>query len=104
MRTTRTARRGADGERAVAYRDLREYLGVLESRGKLFRIQNEVDRAWETSAIVRRVFERIPDAKRPALFFERIKGASMPMTVGVLGASREIYALALECRVDEIPD
>ncbi len=88
----------------MAYKDLREYLGVLEARGKLFRVKNEVDRTWETSAITRRVFERIPEDKRPALYFERIKGSTMPMTVGVLGASREIYALALECAVEEIPD
>src|SRR3954451_13375656 len=91
-------------ERGVAYTDLREYLGVLEAKGKLFRVKNEVDRTWETSAISRRVFDRLPDEKRPSLFFERIKGSPMPMTIGVLGASRVMYSLALGCTVDEMPD
>ena len=36
---------------------------------------------------MRRVFQRIPPASRPAMMFERIKGHRMPLVAGVLGAS-----------------
>src|SRR6266581_8358087 len=88
----------------MAYADLREYLAALERTGKLFRVQAEVDNAWEIAAVTRRVFQRIPERDRPGLLFEHVKGCDMPVTVGVLGASREVYALALECSVDEIAD
>ena len=86
----------------MAYRDLRHYLATLEAHGKLRRITARVDPAWELAAITRRVFERYPDADRPALLFERVGGSSMPVAVGVLGGSRAIYALAMETSVDDI--
>lgn len=88
----------------MAYRDLREYLAVLEARGKLHHVKKEVDPGWEVAAVLRRVFQRIPPARRPALMFERVRGHGMPLVAGVLGASPEIYALALETTVDQIAD
>ena len=40
----------------MAYRDLREYVGVLEERGKLHHVTAEVDKDWEIAAVCRRVF------------------------------------------------
>jgi UbiD family decarboxylase len=88
----------------MAYADLREYLDTLQRAGKLFRITGEVDSGWEIAAVTRRVFQRVPEPERPGLLFERVKGFDMPVTVGILGASREVYALALQCRVDEVAD
>jgi UbiD family decarboxylase len=88
----------------MAYRDLREYLQALEVRGKLHHVKKEVDPNWEVAAVLRRVFQRIPRDRRPAVVFERIKGHTMPLVAGVLGASPEIYALALETTVDKIAD
>jgi UbiD family decarboxylase len=88
----------------MAYVDLRDYLDALERSGKLFRVRNEVDNEWEIAAVTRRVFQRIPEQDRPGLFFERVKGFDMPVTVGILGASREVYATALQCKVEEVPD
>src|SRR5436309_3693802 len=36
--------------------------------------------------------------------FEHIKGHRMPLVAGILGASPEVYALALETTVDQIAD
>ncbi|MGH7832444.1 MAG: UbiD family decarboxylase [Candidatus Binatia bacterium] len=80
----------------MPYRDLREYLGVLEKHGKLRRIQKEVDKDWEIAAVCRQLFLKIPPAQRPALMFEKISGFTIPLVAGVLGASREIYAIGLE--------
>src|SRR3977135_576303 len=46
----------------------------------------------------------MPEKGRPGLRFEHVMGSDRPVTVGILGASREVYALALECTVDEIAD
>ena len=88
----------------MAYKDLREYLAALELRGKLHHVKKEVDPGWEVAAVLRRVFQRIPPDRRPAVMFDRIRGHGMPLVAGALGASPEIYALALETTVDKIAD
>src|SRR5260370_41293234 len=88
----------------MAYADLRQYLAALDREGKLFRVQAEVERDWEIAAVTRRVFQRIPEKDRPGLLFERVKGSDIPVTVGILGPSPEVYALALHCSVDGIAD
>lgn len=52
------------------YRDLREYMALLERSGELHRIRAEVDWDLELGAITRRVCNR----RGPALLFENIKG------------------------------
>jgi UbiD family decarboxylase len=89
----------------MAYADLRDYLNTLQRLGKLLRIQREVDNEWEIAAVTRRVFQRIPEGDRPGLLFEHVKGfPGIPVTVGILGASREVYALALRCKVEDVAD
>ncbi|MGE5304295.1 MAG: UbiD family decarboxylase [Alphaproteobacteria bacterium] len=86
----------------MAYKDLRHYLAVLEEKGLLCHVSAEVDKEWEISAICRRVFQKIPERNRPALMFDRIKGHDVPLVIGVLGGSRQIYATALECEVEKV--
>src|SRR5260370_41240234 len=88
----------------MAYADLRQYLAALDREGKLFHVRAEVEREWEIAAVTRRVFQRIPEKDRPGLLFEHVKGSDIPVTVGILGASREAHALALQCSVAEIAD
>jgi len=80
----------------MAYADLREYLSVLEKNGKLKRVKKQVDKDWELAAVCRQLFHKIAPEKRPALLFENVKGFSIPVAAGVLGASKQIYALGLE--------
>jgi UbiD family decarboxylase len=82
------------------YADLREYMQVLKTKGKLHQIEAEVDKDWEIAALCRRVFQRIPEKERPALLFNRVKGFSNPVLVGAIGASRSVYALALDTQPD----
>lgn len=79
----------------MPYKDLREYLKVLETKGLLCHITAEVDKDWEISAVARHTFRSIPQERRPALMFDRIRGYDIPLVVGILGGSREIYATAL---------
>src|SRR3990167_2345243 len=87
----------------MPYADLREFLNRLETSGKLHRITNPVDKDWEIAAVSRIVFESISETQRPALLFERVKGFEIPVVAGVLGASRSIYCLALECELKDVP-
>src|SRR3990170_5134780 len=86
----------------MAYKDLREYLAVLEQKGLLCHVTAEVDKDWEISAVCRQTFRKIPQERRPALMFDRIKGHDIPLVVGILGGSREIYATALETEVGNV--
>jgi len=88
----------------LPYRDLREYLTRLEETGNLWKIKAEVDKDWEIAAVARRVFQKVPEERRKGLLFENVKGFKTPVCGGILGASREIYALSLETTVDKIQD
>ena len=86
----------------MPYRDLREYLQVLEGKGLLCHVKAEVDKDWEISAVCRQTFRTIPQERRPALMFDRIKGSDIPLVVGILGGSRAIYATALETNLEGV--
>ena len=86
----------------MAYRDLRHYLDVLERKGKLRRVAKEVDKDWELACIARWVFQSLPESERFGLWFENVNGFDVPVVLGALGASREVYALALETTPEKI--
>src|SRR5262249_53071388 len=88
----------------MAYKDLREYLAALEVRGKLHHVKKEVDPNWEVAAVIRRVFQRIPPARRPGVLCEPLRGPGLPLVAGIRGAWPEVYARALETTVDQIGD
>ncbi len=85
----------------MPYTDMREYIGALEREGLLRRVTVEVDKDWEIAAVTKRVFQRLPEERRPGVLFERVKGFSIPVVVGILGSSPEVYAMALECTPHE---
>ncbi|MDP2646968.1 MAG: UbiD family decarboxylase [Desulfobacterales bacterium] len=86
----------------MPYKDLRQYITVLENRGKLHRVTKTVDKDWEIAAVCRHLFETVPGAQRPALLFESVAGFAIPVLVNAIGGSREIYALGLDVRVEDI--
>jgi UbiD family decarboxylase len=86
----------------MPFTDLRQFLKKLEAHGKLHRITKPVDKDWEIAAVSKVAFETIPELRRPALLFEKVIGYDMPLVLGALGASREIYCLALECDLQSI--
>ena len=82
----------------MAYKDLREFIKVLEEKGLLKRITVEVDPILEIAEIN----DRIVKKGGPALLFERPKGSRFPCVVNLFG-SFERMKLALEVRdLDEI--
>ena len=88
----------------MAYKDLRQYLERLDGAGLLRHVTAEVDKDWEISAVARHTFRSIAQDRRPALMFENVKGHDIALVVGILGGSRTIYSMAMECPVDEAQD
>ncbi len=89
------------------YKDLRHYVEVLESRGKLIRITAEINKDTELHPLVRWQYRGLPEKDRKAFLFENttdIKGRkySIPVLVAAHAGSREIYAMAMMCKTNEI--
>ncbi len=75
----------------MAYKDLREFVRVLEKRSLLKRISVEVDPVLEITEIT----DRVSKAGGPALLFEKVRGSDYPVLINTFG-SRERICLALE--------
>jgi len=91
----RSAALAADAHAApVAWRDLREWLALIEANGLLKRVDQPVDPDEELSAIT---FMATRRADAPALLFERLAGdrSGSRVLTNMLGASKERYALAV---------
>ncbi|BEU87293.1 menaquinone biosynthesis decarboxylase [Selenomonas sp. TAMA-11512] len=87
----------------MAFKDLREFIELLESRGLLRRIQAEVDPELEITEITDRV-SKMEGEKNVALLFENVKGSSMPVLMNAFGSmERMCMALGVES-LDDIAD
>ena len=91
------------------YKDLREYIGVLAAEDKLFRITREINKDTDLVPLVRWQFQGLPESKRKAFLFDNVIDARGrrfpgPVLVAAYAPSREIYALGMKCRPEEIPD
>lgn len=89
------------------YKDLREFLGVLEEKGKLRKVQRKINKDTELHPLVRWQFRGLPERERTGFLFENltdIKGNSYNSRVAtsVLAANREVYALGMKCKPDQI--
>src|SRR3954451_23412335 len=89
-----------DGNDTQAVRlDLQEHLADLEARGLLARIDHPVNKDTELHPLVRLQFiGGIPETERKAFLFTNVvDGAGrrygMPVVVGSIAASAEIYSL-----------
>jgi UbiD family decarboxylase len=90
------------------YADLQEHVAALEKAGLLYRITEPVNKDTELHALVRWQYRGgIPEQDRKAFLFTNVtdsKGRSydMPVIVGALAGSREIYRIGLNVPKDEI--
>ncbi|MCC6887809.1 MAG: UbiD family decarboxylase [Hyphomicrobiales bacterium] len=87
-------RRSAGDGTAPGWRDLRDWLALLETHRELKRIEPAVDPIEELSAIT---YMATRQAGAPALLFERFHSNPFEARVlaNMLGASKERYALAV---------
>src|SRR5262245_46513122 len=79
---------------AVNWRDLREWIALIERNGELKRVAKPVDAEEELSAIT---YMATRNEKAPALLFENVSGdnSSSSVLANMLGSSKERYALAV---------
>ena len=70
----------------MRYRDLRDFIAQLESRGELKRVAAEVDPRLEMTEICDRVLK----AGGPAVLFERPKGHTMPVLGNLFGTPKRV--------------
>ncbi|MBF0161330.1 MAG: UbiD family decarboxylase [Magnetococcales bacterium] len=82
-----------------SFPDLRAFVAFLESRGKLVRVQAEVDAHLEITEICRRLLAE----SGPAVLFERVKGSSMPVLANLFG-SQERVGLAIGRTLEELAE
>ena len=74
----------------MSFRDLRDFIKLLENEGELIRIHSEVDPYLEVTEISDRTLRQ----GGPALLFENLKGSNIPLLANLFGNTRRI-ALAM---------
>lgn len=90
------------------YADLHDHLEELDRRGLLVRVEREINKDTELHPLVRWQFRGgIAEKDRKAFLFTNVvdsKGRKfdIPVAVGVLAASRDIYRTGIGCELDEI--
>ncbi|MDP2644709.1 MAG: UbiD family decarboxylase, partial [Desulfobacterales bacterium] len=89
------------------YKELREHIAALEAHGKLVRVTEQINKDTELMPLVRWQFRGLPEEDRKAFIFNNVvdvKGRKydIPVLVASHSASREIYALAMQCKPEEI--
>jgi len=91
-----------------AYRDLHEHLKALEEAGLLIRVERAINKDTEMHPLVRWQFRGgIAEKDRKAFLFTNVtdgKGRKydIPVVVGALAASREIYRMGMGCPLEKI--
>ena len=70
----------------MKYKDLREFIAMLEAQGELKRITAEVDPYLEITEICDRTLR----AGGPALLFENVKGHTMPLLGNLFGTPKRV--------------
>ena len=93
-----------------AYPDLHDHLATLEARGLLVRVDRQICKDTEMHPLVRWQFRGgFPEHERKAFLFTNVVDAKgnkydIPVVVGALAASREIYRIGLGCELDKIAE
>ena len=91
-----------------SYPDLHEHLKTLERAGLLVTVSRPINKDTEMHPLVRWQFRGgIAERERKAFLFTNVtdsKGRKydIPVVVGALAASREIYRLGMNCELDRI--
>ena len=85
------------------HKDLREHIQRLEANGRLIRIKREINKDTELMPLVRCQFRGLPEKDRKAFLFENVVDAkgkkyNVPVLVGSHAASREVYAIGMNCK------
>jgi 3-polyprenyl-4-hydroxybenzoate decarboxylase len=91
------------------FKDLREHLAALDKAGLLVKIDEQINKDTELMPLVRWQFRGLSEEERRAFMFTNVVDAKgrkydIPVVVGTLAASRQIYGFGLQCKPEEIVD
>ena len=81
----------------MKYRDLREFVALLEERGELRRVAAPVSADLEITEIS----DRMVKSGGPALLFENVEGHSAPLLINLFGTHKRV---ALALGVEDVED
>lgn len=84
----------------MPFKDLREFMDLLERKELLTRIETEVDPEWEINGICR----KLQDDNGPAVLFEKVKGYPFCPLLANLFSRIEMHLLALETTKEKLYD
>src|SRR5580704_8963000 len=102
--------RRAAGRPAGPPLDFQEHLKRLEAAGLLVRVDRPVNKESELHPLVRWQFQGgLKEGQRRAFLFTNVTGAGghrydIPVAIGALASSAEIYAIGMGCTVGQIGD
>jgi len=105
---TKPTTRAASGAPSRGYPDLHEHLEALERAGLLVTVDRPINKDTEMHPLVRWQFRGgIEEPDRKAFLFTRVVDSKkrkyeIPVVVGALAASREIYRIGMGCALDKI--
>ncbi len=91
------------------FKDLREHIAALDQAGLLVKIDEQINKDTELMPLVRWQFRGLSEEERRAFMFTNVIDAKgrkydIPVVVGTLAASRQIYGFGLQCKPEEIVD
>ena len=91
------------------FKDLREHIAALDKAGLLVKIDEQINKDTELMPLVRWQFRGLLEEQRRAFMFTNVVDAKgrkydIPVIVGSLAASRQIYGFGLQCQPEEIVD
>ncbi|MGZ9262342.1 MAG: UbiD family decarboxylase [Candidatus Binatia bacterium] len=91
------------------FKDLREHIAALDKAGLLVKIDERINKDTELMPLVRWQFRGLPEEERRAFMFTNVVDAKgrkydIPVVVGTLAATRQIYGFGLQCAPEEIVD
>ena len=95
---------------ARGYPDLHDHIATLDEAGLLIRVDREINKDTEMHPLVRWQFRGgIPEHERKAFLFTNVVDSrgrryDIPVIVGGLAASREIYRRGIGCELDRIEE
>ncbi|MDP2719123.1 MAG: UbiD family decarboxylase [Dehalococcoidia bacterium] len=81
----------------------------MEAKGKLVRIKRPMNKDTEIHPLVRLEFRGLPEEERVAFLFENVVDVTgrkydIPVLVASHAASRQVYAIGMMCKPEEIMD
>ncbi len=91
------------------YKNLQDYLAYLDKENKLIHITRPINKDTELHPLVRLQFRGLQEKDRKAFIFENIidsreRKYEIPVAICCMAGSREIYAMGMQCKPEEIAE